>query len=104
MVNTSSQILEVEMRAVKQLSPYKTALRNNSQAVQCMIASIREYGFKIPLLVSEENVIVDGELRLKAAQKLKYTDSRNWQRAPPNGCHGTSARQRPDSEHAEKRV
>ena len=41
-----------------------------------MMASIKEFGFKIPLLArhrGEEIEVVDGHLRLKAAQKLKMT-------------------------------
>ena len=74
MVKTSIPQLEIQIVPVRNLLPYQRALRKNAKAVGRMIASIREYGFKIPLLVSEQNVVIDGELRLKAAQKLKYTE------------------------------
>ena len=35
-----------------------------------MVASIREYGFKIPVLARSSGEVVDGHLRLKAARKL----------------------------------
>jgi DNA modification methylase len=38
-----------------------------------MCASIREFGFKIPCLVRSDGEVVDGELRLKAARKLRFT-------------------------------
>lgn len=66
--------LEIEHWAIERLSPYKTALRKNDPAVQRMIESIQAYGFRIPLLVSEDREIIDGDLRLKAAQKLGYTE------------------------------
>src|SRR5205814_7726935 len=61
--------LVIEFWAVERLSPYPTTLRKNHHAVDRMIASFREYGFKIPLLVSADGEIIDGHLRLKAAQK-----------------------------------
>jgi DNA modification methylase len=39
-----------------------------------MIASIREFGFKIPILARSNGEMVDGHLRLKAAQKLGMTE------------------------------
>jgi ParB-like chromosome segregation protein Spo0J len=84
-LNTPS--LSIEILPVKDLLPYQRALRNNAKAVERMVASIREYGFKIPLLVSGQKVIIDGELRFKAAQKLKYTE------VPVIVCHDWSAEQ-----------
>jgi ParB-like chromosome segregation protein Spo0J len=39
-----------------------------------MVASIREFGFKIPVLARSDGEIVDGHLRLKAARKLGITE------------------------------
>src|SRR5262249_41044669 len=39
-----------------------------------MIASIREYGFKVPCLARSDGELVDGHLRLKAAQQLGLTE------------------------------
>ena len=39
-----------------------------------MVASIREFGFRVPLLIRSNGDIVDGHLRLKAAQKLGMTE------------------------------
>jgi len=39
-----------------------------------MVASIREFGFRVPLLIRSSGDIVDGHLRLKAAQKLGMTE------------------------------
>src|SRR5262245_50049632 len=41
-----------------------------STPVDRMVASIREFGFKIPVLARSADDVVDGHLRLKAAQKL----------------------------------
>jgi DNA modification methylase len=66
--------LVIEFWAVEHLSPYRFRLRKNDHAVDRMIASVREYGFKIPLLVSGDGEVIDGHLRLKAAQKLGFTE------------------------------
>jgi ParB-like chromosome segregation protein Spo0J len=44
--------------------------RRNDEVVDRMMASIREYGFTIPILAQRDGTIVDGHLRLKAAKKL----------------------------------
>jgi hypothetical protein len=48
--------------------------RKNDSAVDRMCASIREFGFKIPVLARSDGTVVDGHLRLKAAKKLELTD------------------------------
>ena len=44
--------------------------RKNDAAVDRMCASIREFGFKIPVLARSVGTVVDGHLRLKAARKF----------------------------------
>lgn len=44
--------------------------RKNDQAIDRMCASIREFGFKCPVLARSDGTVVDGHLRLKAAKKL----------------------------------
>jgi DNA modification methylase len=66
--------LVLEFWAVERVAPYRLPLRKNDHAVDRMIASLVEYGFKIPLLVSADGEIIDGHLRLKAAQKLGFTE------------------------------
>jgi hypothetical protein len=60
----------VEVWATARLRPYQRNPRKNDHAVDRMIDSIREFGFKIPILARSSGEIVDGHLRLKAAQKL----------------------------------
>src|SRR6266576_4745801 len=62
--------LKTELWATDQLIPYVRNPRQNDQAVERMEASIREFGFKVPMLIRSDGEIVDGHLRLKAAQKL----------------------------------
>src|SRR5881275_2068558 len=44
--------------------------RKNDSAVDRMCSSIREFGFKVPVLARSDGEVVDGHLRLKAARKL----------------------------------
>jgi ParB-like chromosome segregation protein Spo0J len=62
--------LEVQFWATSKLVPYSRNPRKNDHAVDQMAASLREFGFKIPVLVRSNGDVVDGHLRLKAALKL----------------------------------
>jgi DNA modification methylase len=61
------QIIE---KAVKDLIPYTKNPRKNDKAVDAVAASIREFGFKVPVVIDAKGVIVAGHTRLKAAKKL----------------------------------
>ena len=61
------KITEIE---VEKLIPYANNPRNNDEAVDKVAASIHEFGFKVPVVVDSENVIVCGHTRVKAAKKL----------------------------------
>jgi hypothetical protein len=65
---------EVEIWAVDKLVMYVRNPRKNNDAVERMVASIREFGFKIPILARSNGDVVDGHLRLKAANKLGITE------------------------------
>ena len=54
----------------EQLIPYINNPRNNDDAVDKVAASIKEFGFKVPIVINKDNVIVTGHTRLKAAKKL----------------------------------
>lgn len=58
---------------VDSLIPYANNPRLNDNAVDAVAASIKEFGFKVPIVVDGENVIINGHTRLKAAHKLGLT-------------------------------
>lgn len=62
--------MQIVYRNTAELIPYANNPRNNDKAVDAVAASIREFGFKIPIVVDSDGVIVAGHTRLKAAQKL----------------------------------
>lgn len=61
---------KVTYMAVDSLIPYTNNPRLNDNAVDAVAASIKEFGFKVPIVVDGENVIINGHTRLKAAHKL----------------------------------
>lgn len=58
---------------VDKIIPYINNPRNNDDAVDNVAASIKEFGFKVPLVIDKDNVVVTGHTRLKAAKKLGLT-------------------------------
>lgn len=58
---------------VEELIPYKNNPRKNDDAVEKVALSISAFGFKVPIVIDSNNVIVTGHTRLKAAKKLGIT-------------------------------
>jgi DNA modification methylase len=61
--------MEIQIWPIDRLIPYARNPRKNDAAVDRMVASIREFGFKIPCLVRSDGEVIDGHLRLKAAKR-----------------------------------
>ena len=61
------QIIE---KPIKELKEYEKNPRNNDEAVEYVANSIKEFGFKVPIILDEHDVIIAGHTRLKAAKKL----------------------------------
>ena len=62
--------MQIEEVNINELTPYSNNPRNNDAAVDAVAASIKEFGFKVPIIIDKDNVIVAGHTRLKAAQKI----------------------------------
>ena len=62
--------IKVTMRKLAELVPYENNPRDNSKAVNAVAESIKEFGFKNPIIVDKKGCIVAGHTRLKAAEKL----------------------------------
>jgi ParB-like chromosome segregation protein Spo0J len=71
---TSPHSTEVQIWQIDKLVFYARNPRKNDAAVDRMCGSIREFGFKIPVLARSDGEVVDGHLRLKAARKLGITE------------------------------
>lgn len=66
----ASPSLQIQIWPIDRLVFYARNPRKNDAAVDRMCSSIREFGFKIPVLARGDGEVVDGHLRLKAARKL----------------------------------
>lgn len=62
--------LEIVMKKVDELKPYEKNPRINDGAVKYVANSIKEFGFKTPIVIDKNNVIINGHTRLKASQYL----------------------------------
>jgi DNA modification methylase len=62
--------MTIEIWPIDKFVFYARNPRKNDTAVDRMCSSIREYGFKIPVLARSDGTLVDGHLRLKSARKL----------------------------------
>jgi len=64
---TSFPKLRVEYWPIGRLKPYERNPRKNDKAVEQIRASIREFGFAVPILAKSDGDVIDGHLRLKGA-------------------------------------
>lgn len=55
---------------LKDIKPYEKNPRKNDSAVDSVANSIKEFGFKVPVVIDKDNVIVCGHTRYKAAKKI----------------------------------
>lgn len=70
MAQLSPYTMQIKELAITELHEYENNPRNNDGAVDAVAASIEEFGFKVPIIIDSENIIVAGHTRLKAAKKL----------------------------------
>lgn len=69
-MDSMSKNLNVKMMPIEDVVPYEKNPRLNDQAVDAVASSIREFGFKVPIVVDGKGVVVSGHTRLKAAKTL----------------------------------
>lgn len=61
---------KVQMMPLSALVPYTKNPRKNDEGVKAVASSIREFGFRNPIIVDRDNVIIAGHTRYKAAEML----------------------------------
>ena len=62
--------MQIEYKRIEELIPYSANPRINDDAVEAVARSINEFGFKVPIIIDKDNVIIAGHTRLKAAKYL----------------------------------
>lgn len=62
--------ISIEYRKIDELIPYANNPRKNDKAVDAVAESIKEFGFKVPIIVDGHGEVIAGHTRIKAAKKL----------------------------------
>jgi len=62
--------MQIETVALNKIIPYIRNPRKNDNAVEKVASSIKEFGFRQPIVVDSENVIIAGHTRFEAAKRL----------------------------------
>ncbi|MBQ7445937.1 MAG: ParB N-terminal domain-containing protein [Clostridia bacterium] len=62
--------MEIKYIPVDEITPYEKNPRINDNALDALVSSIEQFGFKQPLVLTKDKVIIVGHTRLKAAKKL----------------------------------
>ena len=65
------ETVKIVDKPIEWLRPYENNPRNNEQAVEAVANSIKEFGFKVPIVATIDGEIVNGHTRFKAAKFLK---------------------------------
>lgn len=66
--------MQIILKKLFEISPYQNNPRKNDQAVEAVANSIREFGFKVPIVIDKNGEIIAGHTRYKAAKKLKLKE------------------------------
>lgn len=62
--------MDIVEKKIKDIKPYEKNARKNDEAVQYVAESIRQFGFKVPIVIDGNNIIVCGHTRYKASKEL----------------------------------
>ena len=62
--------MKIEMKALSAITPYESNPRSNDAAVDAVARSIHDFGFRQPIVIDRDSVIVCGHTRWKAAAQL----------------------------------
>ena len=66
--------IKIVMKKIKDIIPYFNNPRKNDKAIDAVMHSIEEFGFKNPIIIDKDGVIISGHTRRLAAIKLGMTE------------------------------
>ena len=66
--------MNIIYKKIDEVIPYEKNPRKNDEAVKYVAESIKEFGFKVPIIIDSNNIIIAGHTRLKASKKLGYKE------------------------------
>lgn len=62
--------INIVYKSVEELIPYVNNPRDNTEAIDKVASSIKNFGFKVPIVIDGQNEIITGHTRLLATKKL----------------------------------
>lgn len=65
---------EIVYKSLNEIKEYENNPRQNDEAVEYVANSIKEFGFRNPIILDKDNVIIAGHTRYKASQQLKLKE------------------------------
>ena len=65
---------QIQYKKIKEIKPYDRNPRKNDDAVKYVAESIRQFGFKVPIVIDRNSTIVAGHTRYKAAKKIGMSE------------------------------
>lgn len=65
------KLLKIEYLKIEELIPYTNNPRKSENSVDLVASSIKNFGFKVPIIIDKQKKIIAGHTRLLAAKKLK---------------------------------
>ena len=66
--------MQIVYKKIDEIKPYEKNPRKNDEAIPYVMNSIKTFGFKNPIILDRNNVIVCGHTRLESAKKLKIEE------------------------------
>jgi len=66
--------IKIVYKNINQIIPYSNNPRKNASGVDAVAASIKEFGFKVPVVIGGNGEIIAGHTRVMAAKKLGIDD------------------------------
>jgi site-specific DNA-methyltransferase (adenine-specific) len=66
--------MEIIYKKLSDLKEYENNPRNNEDAVEAVANSINEFGFKVPIIIDSNNIIIAGHTRYKASHRIGLTE------------------------------
>lgn len=66
--------MDIQIKQLTEIKPYERNPRKNDEAVKYVAESIKNFGFKVPIVIDKDGIIVAGHTRYKAAKKLNMTE------------------------------
>lgn len=66
--------MQIITKSIDEIVPYENNARKNDKAVKYVANSIKSFGFKVPIIIDKDNIIIAGHTRYKAAHKLNLKE------------------------------